>query len=493
MERDGRNNQFDKKMKKVVKVSIGNIAFTLEESAHDELKGYLDSLELYYGPKEDGAEIVEGIEERIAELLVEKGYSKKVVTLEVVKEIMSVLGRPEEIESEADTGCGSDGETPRKKLFRDLENKKLGGVCSGIARYFGIDPSAVRIITFVFAAVTAFASEGSGLGLFVLLYFAMWAIIPGAKTVEDKCRMRGEGTTVGYIEKKVTEGVNEVVNSDLGQTFKKVLYILVGSGLLLFGFLGLGVMAFLAFGIAVFDAFSILSGVSPVMSAVINILMIMVIVLPFVGMLYGGIMLLFGFKAPKWKPGLVNFLVWFVSCIALSCCLIIASSDYWDLDTRQDVEYISTPADTVYVRYANVDKYDDMQIFVNADRDEYDLFYYNPSKEMKSVVAYPEFQLSRHANGEYRIKSKCEVFTRTLSVEEWQGADTNKLYDYKDNVLTLYPMQVDRERSLKMVDREVTLYIPEEAVVIVEKPIYHNFFKKMEFSDIKFLKNRYWD
>ena len=87
------------------------------------------------------------------------------------------------------------------------------------------------MISFVFAAVTAFASEGSGLGLFVLLYFAMWAIIPGAKTVEDKCRMRGEGTTVGYIEKKVTEGVNEVVNSDLGQTFKKVLYILVGSGL----------------------------------------------------------------------------------------------------------------------------------------------------------------------------------------------------------------------------------------------------------------------
>jgi hypothetical protein len=54
-------------------------------------------------------------------------------------------------------------------------------------------------------------------------------------------------------------------------------------------------------------------------------------------------------------------------------------------------------------------------------------------------------------------------------------------------------MQVDRERSLKMVDREVTLYIPEDAVVIVEKPIYHNFSKKMEFSDIKFLKNRYWD
>ncbi len=482
-------------MKKVVKVSIGNIAFTLEESAHEELKGYLDSLELHYGSKEGGAEIVEGIEERIAELLIENGYSQKVVTSEVVKKIMSILGKPEEIESEADTACVNGDETPRKKLFRDLENKKLGGVCSGIGRYFGLDASAVRIITFVFAIVSAFASEGSGLGLFILLYFALWAIIPGAKTVEEKCRMRGEGTSVGYIEKKVTEGVNEVVNSDLGQTFKKVLYILVGSGLLIMGFLGLGIMAFMAFGIiAVFDFFSILSGVSSGMNVVINILMTLAILLPFVGMLYGGIMLLFGFKAPKWKPGLVNFVVWFFSCVALSACLISASYDYWDWDTHNDVEYISAPTDTVYIRYANVEKYEgDLQIFVNADKDEYDLFYYDPSKELKSVVTYPEFQLVRHTNGEYRIKADCEVFTRTLSVEEWQGADTNKFYDYKDNVLTLYPMLVDREHSLKIIDREVALYIPEDAVVIVEKPVYHNFTRNVQFSDIKFLKNRYWD
>ncbi|MBO7249408.1 MAG: hypothetical protein J6U88_04955, partial [Bacteroidales bacterium] len=96
-------------MKKVVKVSIGSIAFTLEEGAHSELELYLNSLETYYSQKEGGDEIVESIEERLAELLLERGYGEKVVTVDAVKEVMSILGRPEEIESE------SDSETPREK------------------------------------------------------------------------------------------------------------------------------------------------------------------------------------------------------------------------------------------------------------------------------------------------------------------------------------------------------------------------------------------
>ena len=72
-------------MKKVVKVSIGSIAFTLEEGAHSELELYLNSLETYDSQKEGGDEIVEGIEERLAELLLERGYGEKVVTVSLTR------------------------------------------------------------------------------------------------------------------------------------------------------------------------------------------------------------------------------------------------------------------------------------------------------------------------------------------------------------------------------------------------------------------------
>ena len=231
-------------MKKVVKVSIGSIAFTLEEGAHSELELYLNSLETYYSQKEGGDEIVEGIEERLAELLLERGYGEKVVTVDAAREVMSILGRPEEIESESDSDTQS--EKPKKKLFRNLQNKLLGGVCAGIASYFAIDPTVVRILTVVFGVVAAIGSDGSGLALMVLLYFALWIIIPGAKTVEQRCQMQGERSSVDSIERRVTDGVNEIVKSDFGKTFARVVTLVAGVFLLLLGLGGLVLNAVLA-------------------------------------------------------------------------------------------------------------------------------------------------------------------------------------------------------------------------------------------------------
>ena len=489
-------------MKKVVKVSIGNIAFTLEEEAHQELKVYLDSLVDYYGAKEGGNEIIEGIEERIAELLTERGYSQKVVTKDAVVEIMDILGRPDEIKSETEPEQESGARRGGRKLYRNLQDKKMGGVCSGLGSYFSLDPTAVRILVLVFALVSALFSEGAGLAFITLLYFALWIIIPGAKTVEEKCEMKGEKASISSIEKKVTEGVNEIVNSEFGNTFKKIVDLFVGALLSILGFIGLGTGVMVILGLNMvdiispfsgFSGLSMFSGVSPALSATINILMILVTLLPFVGMLYGGILLLFGFKSPKWRPGLLNFFVWIGASIALVVCLVLASADYMEVDRRDEVQNIGSPADTVYVEYANVENYRNYKIFVDADRGGYELFYLNSSRENPSLITYPEFNVRRHTNGESRIRSKCEVFPNTLSVEEWNGADSQKFYDYKENVLTLYPTVYGDDHTIKMVDREVTLFVPEGATVIVKNPIYHDFTKRVEYSDIKYLKKYIFD
>lgn len=56
-----------------------------------------------------------------------------------------------------------------KKMYRSRKNKKVGGVCGGIAEYFGWDPTLVRL-----GAVILIFIWGAGL----LAYIAAWAIIP---------------------------------------------------------------------------------------------------------------------------------------------------------------------------------------------------------------------------------------------------------------------------------------------------------------------------
>lgn len=56
-----------------------------------------------------------------------------------------------------------------KKFYRSKTDRVFGGVCAGIAEYFNIDPSIVRILTLVLGF-----TWGSG----VLAYLIAWAVIP---------------------------------------------------------------------------------------------------------------------------------------------------------------------------------------------------------------------------------------------------------------------------------------------------------------------------
>ena len=57
----------------------------------------------------------------------------------------------------------------RKKLYKSIDERILGGVCGGIAEYFKVDPVLVRIIFIVL-----FFGAGSGL----LAYLVAWIIVP---------------------------------------------------------------------------------------------------------------------------------------------------------------------------------------------------------------------------------------------------------------------------------------------------------------------------
>ena len=171
-------------MKKVININFQGRVIPIEESAYELLKSYTESLRRCFAQEEGKDEIINDIESRIAELFGEALKKGSVcITDDQVNAIIDNMGRPEDLEQGTaatgtenstgqQTGGGSGNFSNRGQLFRDENDKIVGGVCSGIANYFKIDPSIVRV-----AFVLATIGWGSG----TLLYIVLWAILPGSK------------------------------------------------------------------------------------------------------------------------------------------------------------------------------------------------------------------------------------------------------------------------------------------------------------------------
>jgi len=196
-------------MNKTVSCNISGIIFNLEENAYNALSKYLADLKSHLKNTEGGEEIYGDIELRIAELFSQKlGVTKQVILESDVDEIIEVLGKPEDyIDGDETTEKTHADEqkhesTQSQKVFmRDPDNGMIGGVCTGISAYFGIDLTVVRGL-FVFM----FFITGFGLGLYIIL----WIIAPKAVSSADKLRMRGETITVDNIKKEVQDAAYRV-------------------------------------------------------------------------------------------------------------------------------------------------------------------------------------------------------------------------------------------------------------------------------------------
>ena len=199
-------------MKKTLTINLGGTVYHIDEDAYHLLDNYLANLRIHFRREEGAEEIVHDMELRISELFADRlNEGKQVITIEDVEEIIARMGKPEELSGEGNgetSGSEKAKGTTVRRLFRDPDNKVLGGVASGLAAYMGWDVTWVRIILLV-------------LGFFVhgviLAYIIAWIIIPMAHTAPEKLAMKGAAINVENIGKTVTDGfekVNDYVRSD---------------------------------------------------------------------------------------------------------------------------------------------------------------------------------------------------------------------------------------------------------------------------------------
>ncbi len=178
-------------MKKVININFQGRVVPIEETAYEILKQYVESLRRYFANEEGRDEIINDIESRIAELFSERlKKGATCITDEDVNAVIASMGRPEDFEAQdADDTSGSQqyrsytyAETgseriERKSFARNADDKIIGGVCSGIANYLGIDPVVVRILFVLF------------IGALFWVYILLWIIVP-AKSVQANITKR---------------------------------------------------------------------------------------------------------------------------------------------------------------------------------------------------------------------------------------------------------------------------------------------------------------
>ncbi|WP_420323000.1 PspC domain-containing protein [Flagellimonas sp.] len=207
-------------MNKTVNINLANTLFHIDDTAFNKLKRYLESLKRSFSGTPGSDEIIADIEARIAELFLEKMENERqVITEKEVDAVINVMGQPEDYMVDEDIFEDEPRKTQKqtarksKKLYRDMDQKYIGGVCAGLEHYLGLDALWIRLIFILLAVFTGFG---------LIAYILLWILVPEAATTSQKLDMSGEPINISNIERKVKEGFDDVADSIKSVDYEKV-------------------------------------------------------------------------------------------------------------------------------------------------------------------------------------------------------------------------------------------------------------------------------
>ncbi len=488
-------------MKKAVQINIGGRYFHIDEDAYHVLNEYLESLKAHFEKeKEAGKEIIEDIEQRMTELFESKlTNNKQVITLEDVREVIKILGRIEDFEfvEEKDESREEEEETTYKRkenrrLYRDPDNSYLGGVAAGLGAYFNIDPLWPRLLF-----VALLFANGFG----VILYFILWVIVPKAKTTAQKLQMKGEPVTVRNIEKSISDEYQKVkkniykmkdsekfqkaqdvftdILNGIGLFFKALLQLIVY--IIGIAFILAGIILIVGLGITIFTRFDLFDAihwpeinlpdlssifVDPVNFNLMTICIIILVLVPLLALIYGGIKLIFNIKARNRILGATALTAWILALILL-ITLVFIEGENFALEASGTSTY--TIKDNNYkTLYLNIneeyDLYHGITVYSIFDFD----IYYNRSNE--KILGKPELDIIKGYEDKPQLTIK--KYARNVSMENADNYLDKLEYDWEQNDSTIYFDQfytVDKKYKWRFPEVELILKIPQDQIIYISE------------------------
>jgi phage shock protein PspC (stress-responsive transcriptional regulator) len=209
-------------MNEVTRIHLGRQPFTIAVDAHKALQEYLQAIKKAVGKSHK--EVVEEVELRMAELLIERGVTgDKAVLPEDIAYLKEQLGQPGDFSDDGATGgtAESEADAPEdeaerspKRLFRDPQHGVIAGVASGLAAYVGINAWWVRLLFVVMTFLTS--------GVVLLIYIILWLAIPPARTQSERLQMQGKPVTVDSLKALVDQADFEGAATRASKTIEPV-------------------------------------------------------------------------------------------------------------------------------------------------------------------------------------------------------------------------------------------------------------------------------
>jgi len=478
-------------MKKTIKVSLGGFAYNLDDDAFLLLDSYINDLKSRLRNEKDGSEIVKDIEERIAELFSEKKGNADSISIEIVKEVIETLGKPEDITS--DTGDSTQTKfstsTPRR-LYRNTEHTYIAGVCSGLGEYFRTDPIVIRILFLLLVFAKGFG---------IILYLVLWIAVPKAKTPKQKLEMKGEPINISNIEKSIREEQAQVKES-----YKK--HGLAGFIENLVRFIGRLAYWFIQFLLVIIKAIAVIIAVILIVTmlialfAVFNVVffggilfnsffpeihgiplgevitsmfefstsiwvtipIFLIIAIPIFVLLYLGVRILFRFKARDGIIGLIAAGIWIFSIVAIAFVVFYQAKSFTIRSHVTETIVLSpniSKGGTLYIK--STEKPDSLNyLFSNTiDIDDYSI----EKIDGKTVITgkpeliiekcdkeYPVIELIRNARGGTTVAA--EINAKNIKYQ----------YVLKDSVLNLDSyFTIPSGEKWKLQELSIVLHVPE--------------------------------
>lgn len=378
-------------MKKTVTANIAGTVFHIEEDAFEQLQRYLAGIRANFSGSPGADEIMADIESRIAELFGERLTGRSVVTIDDVRHVETVMGRPEDFAGEhgnaGQSGSDAPGAGPAasswnsgKRFMRDPDDKWLGGVLGGLGAYIGVEALWLRIAVIALVLMSV--------GSLIPIYILLWILVPKAETAADRLRMRGEPLTVENIKRMADEGADrfkqggeqfareaenlgrtwgpkaQAWGHEAGQQFRQagghagqVARKLVGAGLIVIGFIALlslitglvggsvslwhlgtvndGSMGLLDLGGLIFNSREHALWCAVGLFALVAV--------PVIGIFLAGFRLLLNTRAPKWL-GWGLAVVWFAALFPTIISITATVNEFRRENSTRDEVPLQQPA-----------------------------------------------------------------------------------------------------------------------------------------------------
>ena len=192
-------------MTRTININLGGLLFHIDDKAFSLLNAYLLAIEkqLLYDPSRK--EIMTDVESRIAELFCErKNRESEVILIEDVNAVITIMGEPDSFgtyQANNDNIGYKTASSKQRRLYRNPDERVLGGVCSGLAAYFDTEVWIFRVlfVIFTFFFLTS-----------VLVYVVLWIVVPEANTPEQRLEMRGEPVNIENLKRSVKDEFEKV-------------------------------------------------------------------------------------------------------------------------------------------------------------------------------------------------------------------------------------------------------------------------------------------